>query len=133
MAETGPAAAALAYALTKLRQGSDEHAFEAARLMHVMIMGLSCLPDDGAVRSPCTERDALFSLVADAVSTYVIDNDLTCSKESLVMTIKDGVLVGRAMPVTIKETMGMAELSRQVEFIPEQQLVLSFGIKIILL
>ncbi|MGC6366767.1 MAG: L-serine ammonia-lyase, iron-sulfur-dependent, subunit alpha [Candidatus Marinamargulisbacteria bacterium] len=124
MAETGPAAAGLAYALTKLRRGSDEHAFEAARLMHVMIMGLSCLPDDGAVRSPCTERDALFSLVADAVSTYVIDNDLTCSKESLVMTIMDGAQVGRSMPVSIKETMGMAELSKHVDVIPLQR----FGI-----
>ena len=76
----GPAAAGLAYGLTKLRHGTDDQAFESARLMHVMIMGLSCLPDDGAVRSPCTERDALFSLVADATSSYVIESGVLVLK-----------------------------------------------------
>ena len=130
MAETGPAAAGLAYGFTKLRQGTHDQAYESARLMHVLIMGLSCLPDDGAVRSPCTERDALFSLVADATASYVIDSGGSCSKDGLIMTIKDGAAVGRGMPVAIKETMGMSELSSQVSNLPERRFGFSFGIQI---
>ena len=37
------------------------------------------------------------------------------------MTIKDGAAVGRGMPVAIKETMGMAELSSQVSEQPERR------------
>tara|TARA_Y100001935_G_scaffold252282_1_gene255829 strand:+ start:590 stop:1618 length:1029 start_codon:yes stop_codon:yes gene_type:complete len=74
MAETGPASAGLAYVLVLLRGGTDTHGLAAARFMHLMIKGLTCLPDDGAVRSPCTERDALFSIVANSAANYVLSN-----------------------------------------------------------
>ena len=105
MAETGPAAAGLAYGLVLINKGSNEHALAAARFMHLMIKGLTCLPDDGAVRSPCTERDALFALVAMTASMLVLSQNIVIDIDEWREELLDCIAIGQRMPVTMKETM----------------------------
>lgn len=101
-AECGAGAAMAAAAIVELYGGTPEMAFDAAAIALKSILGLVCDPVAGLVEVPCSKRNATGVVNAMACA------DMALAGVRSVIPFDEVVdamfKIGRAMPVTLRET-----------------------------
>ncbi len=101
-AECGTAAAMAAALATELSGGTDEESLEAMSLALKNTLGLTCDPVAGLVEVPCVKRNAALAVLAVGAAEMALAGIKSFIPPDEVIAAM--AAIGRAMPVTLKET-----------------------------
>lgn len=101
-AECGTAAAMAAAIATELAGGTDEEALEAMALAMKNTLGLTCDPVAGLVEVPCVKRNAALAVLAVGAAQMALAGIKSFIPPDEVIAAM--AAIGRAMPVSLKET-----------------------------